>query len=292
MSIFTSYSFLLIATATFVLASAAGAIGTVSVLKGQALIGDAIGHATYPGIVLAFMLTLSKDVLVLSLGATVAGCLVYMIIQVLNKYTKLSLDSILSISLSSFFGIGMVLKSLVSGNSNYAGASQAGLGNYIFGQTSYIREQDVWVIIIASSIALLLLILFHKEIKLFVFDEEYATVIGLKRQYIQTVVMLMTMVLISVGLKLVGAIMIASLLIIPAIIALQWSQAFHRVLIIAGLAGGISAVIGTYFSTTYNGMSTGPTIIIILTMVAFISLLIGPHGIISRKRQLKKEACD
>lgn len=289
MTIFMNNSFILIATATFLLASAAGSVGAISVLKGQALIGDAIGHATYPGIVLAFMLTQSKNVVVLSLGATLSGCLVYLIIQTLDRYTKLSLNTILSVCLSSFFGLGMVLKSYVSGNSKFTGASQAGLGNYIFGQASYIRYQDLWLIVGASAMAWILFILFYKEIKLYIFDEAYARVIGLKTRYIQVIVMLMTMVLISVGLKLVGAIMIASLLMIPPIIGVQWSQKFIHVLWISSLAGGVSAVIGTYISTAYNGMSTGPTIILVLTSLAFISLVVGPYSNVTQLRKTRKE---
>lgn len=71
--VLTSYSFLLIALGTFLLASAAGIIGTVSVLKGQSLIGDAIGHAAYPGIIMAFMVVVSKDPTALLIGALISG---------------------------------------------------------------------------------------------------------------------------------------------------------------------------------------------------------------------------
>ena len=94
--------------------------------------------------------------------------------------------------------------------------------------------------------------------------------------------------IIATGLKLVGAILISSLLIIPAITALQWSDKFGWVLIIAGVVGGVSALIGTYISTAYEGMSTGATIILIMGSLAIISLVIGPHGMIKNLRMRRQ----
>ena len=137
-----------------------------------------------------------------------------------------------------------------------------------------------------------MLILFYKEIKLFLFDEIYARTIGIKTVLLYGIILVMTMGIIAAGLKLVGAILISSLLIIPAITALQWSNKFSKVLIIAGVTGGISALIGTYISTVYDGMSTGATIILVMGSFAVISLVIGPHGMISNIKMRRREGND
>jgi len=289
MEILTGYSFIIVAIGTFLLAVAAGAVGCITVLKGQSLIGDAIGHSAFPGIVLAFMLFLQRDPAILILGAIVSGAVAFISIQTINANSKLDLDAILAVILSSFFGFGMVLKSHIQGNPDYAGASQSGLQNYIFGQAAYIMSEDVRIILFVGVISLLLLILFYKEIKVFLFDETYSKTIGLKTTLLYGIILLMTMSIIATGLKLVGAILISSLLIVPAITAMQWSNKFHIVLIIAGLTGGVSAFIGTYISTAYNGMSTGATIILIMSIFALISLIIGPHGMIANLRMRRKE---
>ncbi len=289
MEILTGYSFIIVAIGTFLLAVAAGAVGCITVLKGQSLIGDAIGHSAFPGIVLAFMLCLQRDPAILILGAIVSGAVAFISIQTINANSKLDLDAILAVILSSFFGFGMVLKSHIQGNPDYAGASQSGLQNYIFGQAAYIMSEDVRIILFVGVISLLLLILFYKEIKVFLFDETYSKTIGLKTTLLYGIILLMTMSIIATGLKLVGAILISSLLIVPAITAMQWSNKFHIVLIIAGLTGGVSAFIGTYISTAYNGMSTGATIILIMSIFALISLIIGPHGMIANLRMRRKE---
>lgn len=283
-----SYSFLIVALGTFILSAAAGSVGCVTVLKGQSLIGDAIGHAAFPGIVLAFMISLQKDPTILLLGAIFSGSIAFILIQVLRKNSKLDLDAILAVILSSFFGLGMVLKSHIQGNPNYKGASQSGIQNYIFGQAAYIMSKDIKLILAVAIPSLIILFLFYKEIKLFIFDEVYSQTIGLNTGLINGIILVMTMSLIAAGLKIVGAILISSLLIVPAITALQWSDKFSVVLLIAGLTGGISAIVGTYISTVYNGMSTGPTIILVMTIFAFFSILVGPHGLIANIKMRRK----
>ncbi len=278
MEIFRNYSFTIVALGTVILAMATGIIGSINVLKGKSLIGDAIGHSTYPGIVLAFMLSMEKSPLILLLGAAIAGAISFLLIDIIANNSKIDLDATLAIVLSSFFGLGMVLKSFIQGNPIYAGVSQSGLKNYIFGQASYIMKNDVKIIFVVSIFSLLLFLAFYKEIKVYVFDDIYAKTIGINPTLMNTVILLATMFLITTGLKLVGAILISSMLIVPAITALQWTDKFHEMLIIAGLCGGVSAFIGTYISTVYDGMSTGPTIILIMSCISLISMLIGPRG--------------
>ena len=292
MDVLTSYSFLIVGSGTFLLAAIAGAVGCITVLKGQSLIGDAIGHAAFPGIVLSFMLFLQREPVLLTLGAVVSGTTAFMLIQVIKEHSKLELDAILAVILSSFFGVGMVLKSHIQGNSAYKDAAQSGLSSYIFGQAAYIMKDDVKLILYIGIPTLILLILFYKEIKLFLFDEIYARTIGIKTVLLYGIILVMTMGIIAAGLKLVGAILISSLLIIPAITALQWSDKFSKVLIIAGVTGGVSALIGTYISTVYDGMSTGATIILVMGSFAVISLVIGPHGMISNIKMRRRGGND
>lgn len=288
MDILTGYSFLIVGAGTFLLASIAGAVGCITVLKGQSLIGDAIGHSAFPGIILSFMLFMQRDPVLLTLGAAISGTTAFMLIQVIKENSKLELDAILAVILSSFFGLGMVLKSYIQGNSLYKAVAQSGLSSYIFGQAAYIMKADVKLIVCLGIPTLVLLILFYKEIKLFLFDEIYARTIGIKTILLYAIILIMTMGIIAAGLKLVGAILISSLLIIPAITAMQWSERFSRVLVIAGAVGGISALIGTYLSTVYDGMSTGATIILVMGSFAMISLVIGPHGMISNIKMRRK----
>lgn len=290
MDILTSYSFLVVSIGTFIMAVATGAVGCITVLKGQSLIGDAIGHSAFPGIIVAFMLFMQRDPTILMLGALFSGAFAFILIQVIKENSKLDLDASLAVILSSFFGLGMVLKSHIQGNPKFLSASQSGLQNYIFGQAAYIMQKDIKLILAVAIPSIILLVLFYKEIKVFVFNEVYAKTIGLNSSIMYGIIVIITMSLIATGLKIVGAILISSLLIVPAITAMQWSNKFNIVLIIASIVGGVSAVTGTYISTAITGMSTGPTIVLIMSLFAFLSLIIGPRGILSRKRL--RRACD
>lgn len=279
-----SYDFTVVAIGTILLSIASAFVGCMSLHKGQSLIGDTVGHSTFPGIILAYMLSQSRNPLILSIGAAIAGGVAYSFVLGMNRTSKIRLDACLAIILTGFFGLGMVLKSYIQGNKNYANASQSGLQNYIFGQAAYIRKDDVFLILGAAIIVLILFYIFYKELKLFVFDEQYAKSLGFRTSYLNLLLLLMVIILLSVGLKLVGAILISSFLILPAVTANQWSCHLGKVLLISGVSAGVSAFIGTVISSVEVGMSTGPTIILVMGTFAFLSMVIGPYGFRNLKR--------
>lgn len=278
MAIFSDYSFQIVLLGTVVLAVSAGMVGTVTVLRGQSLIGDAIGHATFAGIVISFILFQSRNPITLTIGAFIAGLIAFYMIETIHKHSIVTLDSALALVLSSFFGLGMALKSYIQGNPNFMETSQAGLQHYIFGQAAYLLQSDILLIILAAVISLTLLVVYYQEIKMFVFDPGFAKSVGVKTSVLNWLILIMSMVIIAVGLKVVGAILISNLLIAPAITGLQWSKRFPIVLLIAGITGGLSAGIGTYFSSTISNLPTGPTIIVAMSVIALLSILVGPRG--------------
>lgn len=292
MGIITQYSFVVVAIGTMLLAMATGIIGTISILKGQSLIGDAVGHAALPGIILAFMISGKKSSLLLMVGAIIAGIVAFILIQTISEISKIEADTAMAIILSAMFGLGMVLKSYIQGNAKYSKASQSGLASYIFGQAAYILREDVIIIFTVSLISLVLFIIFYKEIKVYVFDAVYAYTIGINSKLLSLLIMIMTMILIAAGLKAVGAILISSMLITPAITGLQWSNKYEIVLVIAAVMGAVSAFIGTLLSTIVRGFSTGPSIILIMSLLALLSVLFSPKGVVRmliNRAEIKKE---
>jgi mn2+, zn2+ ABC superfamily ATP binding cassette transporter, membrane protein len=287
MTLLFQYSFIVVALGTMCLAMSTGIVGTISILKRQSLIGDAVGHASFPGIVLAFIIAGRKDSLTLMSGAIIAGVCAFFIIQYIVNSSKLEADTTMAVILSAMFGFGMVLKSYIQGNSSFSG-SQAGLANYIFGQAAYMLKEDVIIIFSVSIVSILLFLIFFKEIKIHVFDEAYAETLGIKKNIISVLIIIITMLLIAAGLKAVGVVLISSMLITPGVIGMQWSKRYESVLIIAAISGALSALIGTSVSTLVKGMSTGPSIILCMTAIAFLSVLFGPYGIIASKMRIGK----
>ena len=287
-SIITQYSFIVVAIGTMLLAMATGIVGTISILKGQSLIGDAVGHASLPGIILAFMISGRKSSLILIFGAIVAGIVAFILIQIIAEGSKIEADTAMAVILSAMFGMGMVLKSYIQGNPEYQGASQSGLASYIFGQAAYILREDVYIILTVSIISLALFILFYKEIKVYVFDMVYAYTIGINSRLTSLLIMIITMILIAAGLKAVGAILISSMLITPAVTGLQWSKSYEKVLVIAAVTGAVSAFLGTFISSAVKGFSTGPSIILIMSVIALFSVLFAPRGIVRMLLNIRK----
>lgn len=287
-SIITQYSFIVVAIGTMLLAMATGIVGTISILKGQSLIGDAVGHASLPGIILAFMISGRKSSLILMLGAIVAGIVAFLLIQIISEGSKIEADTAMAVILSAMFGMGMVLKSYIQGNQKIQGASQSGLASYIFGQAAYILREDVYIILAVSVISLALFIVFYKEIKVYVFDMVYAYTIGINSRLTSLLIMIITMILIAAGLKAVGAILISSMLITPAVTGLQWSKSYEKVLMIAAVTGAVSAFLGTFISSAVKGFSTGPSIILIMSVIALFSVLFAPRGIVRMLLNIRK----
>ena len=287
-SIITQYSFIVVAIGTMLLAMATGIVGTISILKGQSLIGDAVGHASLPGIILAFMISGRKSSLILMLGAIVAGIVAFLMIQIISEGSKIEADTAMAVILSAMFGMGMVLKSYIQGNQKIQGASQSGLASYIFGQAAYILREDVYIILAVSVISLALFIVFYKEIKVYVFDMVYAYTIGINSRLTSLLIMIITMILIAAGLKAVGAILISSMLITPAVTGLQWSKSYEKVLMIAAVTGAVSAFLGTFISSAVKGFSTGPSIILIMSVIALFSVLFAPRGIVRMLLNIRK----
>lgn len=286
MDILTSYSFIIVALGTVILSAAAGVIGSISVIKGQSLIGDAIGHATFPGVVLAFMLFNVMETSVLVIGAVLLGIIAFQLIHMITGSSKISLDSALALVLSSFFGLGMALKSYVQGNPNFSGTQ--GIDDFIFGQAAYMLKSDVYLIIAASAVSLILFFLYYQQLRIYTFDPVYARTVGISIKFMNVLVLAMTIMLIAVGLKAVGAVLIVNILIAPAVTGTLWSNKFSTVLSIAAVTGGLSAFIGTYISTAFTGIATGPAIILALSACVIISMLFAPKGILVKRQRLRK----
>lgn len=274
MQILTSYAFLIVVAGTVILAVLTSMVGSINIYKGQSLVGDALGHASFLGVVVFFTLFNSKNPVVLLLGAMFSCFLAYLILEYSSKYSKIKLDANMAIVLSGFFGLGMSLKSYIQGNSNFSNVSQAGLEAYIFGQAAYLLKEDVILIAIALVISLFLIVIFYKEIKTYLFDKDFAKMVGFNTKLIEFIILFMTILTIGVGIKSVGAILIAAFMIIPVMSSQMITHKFKYVLIISSIIGAISAFIGTYWSTLVLGISTGPAIIIVSGIIFIITMIL------------------
>ncbi len=289
MTILQSYTTQMVLLGTALLGLASGIAGTFAVLRKESLIGDGLSHAALPGVVIAFLLTGIKDIEVLITGAALSSITAAWLITITVENSKIKFDGALATILSAFFGLGMVLLTYVQSLNN---AGQAGLSKFIFGQAATILARDVYITSAAALIIIVLTALFWKELKLISFDVEYAKTLQIPVTFTLILYRSLLIMTIIIGIQSVGAILISSLLIAPAVGARQWTNKLGTMCILAGFFGMVSAIGGTIWSTTVQKLPTGPAIIVILSVIVLLSLIFAPNrGIlwqIRKNRQSKR----
>ena len=284
-SIFTDYTFLIVVLSCAVLAAASSAIGLIIILQKESLVGDALSHAALPGVVVGFLILQEKNTLMLLLGAFISGIVAVGLIYGIKNNTKLPFDGILAVVLSSFFGLGMVLLTYAQKMPN---AAQAGLKSFIFGQASGILQEDVKLIGIVAVLAFLVIGLFWKELKIFVFDPLFSYTAGFKRNIMQGVISVVMMIVIITELQTVGIILTSAMLVAPGVAALQWSKSFSKAMLLSVSFGIISAFVGTTFSAIFSNVPTGPAIVVVMTSITLGSIYFGSRGVLQQKLHQKK----
>ena len=274
MIILQSYTTQMVLLGTALLGLASGIAGSFAVLRKESLIGDGLSHAALPGVVIAFLLTGIKDIEVLITGAALSSIAAAWLITITVENSKIKFDGALATILSAFFGLGMVLLTYLQSLNN---AGQAGLSKFIFGQAATILARDVYITSAAALIIIILTALFWKELKLISFDIEYAKTLQIPVTFTLILYRSLLIMTIIIGIQSVGAILISSLLIAPAVGARQWTNKLGTMCILAGLFGMVSAIGGTIWSTTVQKLPTGPAIIVILSVIVLLSLIFAPN---------------
>ena len=286
MTILQSYTTQMVLLGTALLGLASGIAGTFAVLRKESLIGDGLSHAALPGVVIAFLLTGIKDIEVLITGAALSSITAAWLITITVENSKIKFDGALATILSAFFGLGMVLLTYLQSLNN---AGQAGLSKFIFGQAATILARDVYITSAAALIIIVLTALFWKELKLISFDVEYAKTLQIPVTFTLILYRSLLIMTIIIGIQSVGAILISSLLIAPAVGARQWTNKLGTMCILAGFFGMVSAIGGTIWSTTVQKLPTGPAIIVILSVIVLLSLIFAPNrGILWQYRKNKQ----
>jgi len=281
--------FLKVVVGTTLLASSSAVVGTFSYLKGQSLVGDAIAHALLPGVVLAFMLGDGKNPAYLILGALVSGLIAHYGIAFIQNRTKLKSDTAVSLVLSTFFGFGIMLMSVVQQRGQ---GQQAGLERYLLGKAAAITMLDVYTFSALALVLLLGVALFYKGFQLMTFNEDFAHAIGLPVGLIRVTFTVLTVLAVTIGIQTVGVVLMAALLITPAAAARAWTKSLPQMIVLAAVFSAISAVLGTLISSAITKMPTGPWIVIILGLIGFTSLFIAPEKgwLFKRKRALENRS--
>ncbi len=266
---------------TILLTSSSAVVGTFALLKKKALLGDATAHAVFPGICLAFMITGAKHPVYLTIGAFITGWIALLLIDILTKYSKIKEDIATTLLLSVTFGFGSLLLSIIQ---NSANAAQIGLNNYLFGKAAALLSEDLLVLGILSIVILLVIISFFKEFSLIAFDKSFATSIHLPVTLLEFIFTSLIVLSIVIGIRAVGIVLMAAMLITPAAAARFWTDRLTVMIFLAALFGAVAGLLGSFISYILPGMPTGPWIVLVVSMIAYISFLFSPHkGLIAKR---------
>mgnify|MGYP001573784502 CR=1 FL=1 len=258
----------------FGLGAFAGILGVFAVLRKQSLLGDAVSHSTLPGVAVAFLLIGYKNYVIFTIGAIIAGLISMAFFTLIINNTRIKSDSALGLSLSIFFGMGLVITDFIK---KLPGQAKGGLESYILGQAATIVQEDVIGIFGFGIFSLIILLIFWKEFKLFSFDKDFCASKGFNSKILESMLTTIIVIAIVIGLSNVGVILMAALIVAPATAARQWTNHLSLMAILAGLFGGLSGIIGAYVSSTYSKIPTGPTIVVAISVIVFISIIFAPN---------------
>jgi manganese/zinc/iron transport system permease protein len=277
-----NYTLFIVGIGSGILCFAAGVVGTFTYLRKRALIGDVISHSVLPGVAIAFMLTGVKNPVYFLLGAISSGLLSIWIVDYVQAKSKLKPDTILALTLSVFFGVGIVLLTKIQHSGN---AAQSGLDSFLFGKAASMGILDVQLFSVIAVVNVLCIWFFLRGFSLVSFDENYAKGLGFNTSFLKSFLALITVVTVAIGVQAVGVVLMAALLITPAAGARFLTNSISKMLIYAGVFGFLSGVIGVIISYSGTGMPTGPWIVVVLSLFALLAILFGKkRGVVARMK--------
>lgn len=246
-----------------------GVIGCHVVLRGMAFIGDAVAHAVFPGLAVAFVLQGS-----LVLGGAVAGITTAVLVAVFSQNRRLKEDSVIGVFFVAAFALGIVIISRAPG---YAGSLQS----FLFGSITGIPDDDMYVVAVAGTVLLLVAFLFHKEILAVSLDREMARSAGLPVFALDLGLYVMVTVAIVISVQTIGNILVLALLITPAAAARLLTDRLGVMMLLGPLIGGTSAVVGLYLSWSVD-LPAGGTIVLVATVLFLLAWFFAPrHGLVT-----------
>ncbi|MCD8914038.1 metal ABC transporter permease [Staphylococcus simulans] len=225
-----------------------GTVGSLIVLRGLSLMGDAMSHAVLPGVALSFLFNIPMFV-----GALVTGMLASLFIGFISDRSKTKQDAAIGISFTAFLVVGVIIISLINSTTN--------LYHILFGNLLAITKTAYWSTIIVSVIVLLLIIIFYRPLMISTFDPTFSRMSGLNTTFIHYFVMLLLSLVTVASIQTVGIILVVALLITPASSAFLVTKKLWSMMIVASLFSVISAIVGMYFSYIYN-IPSGATIVL------------------------------
>lgn len=240
-------------------------VGTHVVLRGMAFIGDAVAHAVFPGIAVAF--ALQGSVL---LGGAVAGTAVAVLVAVFSQRRRVKEDTLIGIFYAAAFALGLVIISRIDGYT-------ASLTSFLFGSITGVPDSDIVLVFVVGMIVVSVLIALNKELVTVSLDRESARAQGLPVFALDIVMYVMVTAAVVIAVRTIGNILVLALLITPAASARLLTDRLGVMMALSALIGGVASFLGIYISWAAN-LPTGATIVLTCTAIFFLCWLLSPKN--------------
>lgn len=239
----------------------ASLLGTSLVMKRYSMIGDGLSHVAYGAMAVAAAANVSP--LYISIPVVILAS--FLLLR-LSRNSKIKGDALIAVISSAALAIGMIVVSL----SNIT----IDLNSYMFGSILALSNDDVILSIVSSVIVLGLYILFYHKIFAVTFDESFSKATGIRASFYNTVIAILTAVLIVVGMRLMGALLISSLIIFPSLSSMRVCKSYRAVTITSVSISVVSFLLGI-ITTFYIDIPTGASIVVANAVCFVICALIG-----------------
>lgn len=261
----------------------ASLLGVLLVSKSLVMVGDAISHAVLPGIVIAYLVSGTRDSVPMLFGAAAAGFLTTFLIDFLRKKWKIQEDAAIGFTFTFLFAIGVLLIALFAGKNSdldqecvlYGDLETSILDQVIVGE--YLYGTRAILQLFPLTVILLVLIVFgFKGWKIWAFNPQFGAFIGVPIQAFQLVFMLLLSIHAVLSFESVGVILVVGLLVLPAATALQFSNTLVKTFFYAAFIGIVSCVLGVFLGKWIN-ISISPLIICVNGLIFLVSVIISPN---------------
>ncbi|WP_205473658.1 anchored repeat-type ABC transporter permease subunit [Nocardioides sp. SYSU D00038] len=251
-----------------------GVVGCHVVLRGMAFIGDAVAHAVFPGLAIAFVV--SGNLIV---GGIVSGVLTAVLIAVFSQGGRLREDSVIGVFFVAAFALGVVIISRAPG---YAGSLQ----QFLFGSLAGVPDRDLVVIGAVGLLVLAVLLVVHHPLVTVSLDREMARALGLPVFVYDLVLYVLVTLAVVISVQTIGNVLVLALLVAPAATARLLTDRLVVMMVVSPVIGAVSALVGIYVSWTWD-LPVGGTIVLVLAAAFLVAWLVAPrHGLLARSGRL------
>lgn len=240
----------------------AALLGVSLVLKRYSMIGDGLSHVGFGVLTTATAFGITSPLYISIPCVTIAA----IILLKIGNNTKIKSDSAIALISSTALAIGVAITSVTTG-------MNTDVCNFMFGSILAMSMGDVYLSIAVSIIVAVLFVIYYRKLFVVTFDEDFAKASGLKADRYTNIIAVLTALIIVVGMRMMGVMLISSIIIFPALTSMRIFKSYKKVVISSGIVSVLSFLIGIYLSYIYN-ISTGATIVLVnLTLFIIFTII-------------------